>query len=202
MMKPKRTLQAWDHGKYKNLWPCIVCTLYFFFLPADAKSTFALNSREGRGWLAKGEVRTSTDLCPCSEVWQCCWRPSSHSVFLWQPLQSSPEGGPCWSDLECGFIALMLTQMVYKGKFWTSFTCYCFLRCLGSQSMGADHLSSPNQKKYLKSSLGNKNVRGLEVESGTLLHLNNPIWNGIGRSQHPLGHTDILHYASEMHGRA
>lgn len=113
-----------------------------------------------------------------------------------------PWGRTLLADLECGFIALMLTQMVYKGKFWTSSTCYCFLRCLGSQSMETDHLSSPNLKKYLKSSLGNRNVHRLGVKSGTLSHLNNPIWNGIGRSQHPLGHTDMLHYASEMHGCA
>lgn len=30
--------------------------------------------------------------------------------------------------------------------------------------MGADHLSSPNQKKYLKSSLGNKNAHWLGVK--------------------------------------
>lgn len=32
-----------------------------FFLPADTKSTL-VNSKEGRGWLAKGEVRIPTDL--------------------------------------------------------------------------------------------------------------------------------------------
>lgn len=150
MMKPKKTLQAGGHRKYRNLWPCIICA-HFFFLPADAKSTFALNSREGRGWLAKGEVRMSTDLCPCSEVWQCCWRPLSHSVFPLAASAVQPWGRTLLADLECGFIALMLTQIVYKGEFWTSSTCYCFLRCLGSQSTGADHLSFPNQKKYLKS---------------------------------------------------
>lgn len=112
----------------------LISSAHFFFLPADAKSTFALNSREGRGWLAKGEVRMSTDLCPCSEVWQCCWRPSSHSVFPLATSAVQPWGRALLADLECGFIALMLTQMVYKGEFWTSSTCYCFLRCLGSQS--------------------------------------------------------------------
>lgn len=65
MIKPKKTAGIRSQEIQESL---TLYSLHTFFLPADAKSAFALKSKEGRGWLAKGEVRMSTDLCPCSEV--------------------------------------------------------------------------------------------------------------------------------------
>lgn len=117
--------------------------------------------------------------------------------MLWQPLQSNPEGKTLLTELECGFIALMLTQWFTRvnSKPHLPLT---FAEMSGESEHGGRPPVTQNQKKYLESSLANRNVHRLGVKSWTLLHLNNPIWIGIGRNWQLLGHTDMLYVLTSI----